>query len=303
MNTSNNLNASELFASVLGSSTLEAFESENKEEKPKEEIEEKSKEEIEEKPVPEEKQTTTEQTNKKQHNNTTNLFDFSCSGEQNIQKTTYDFRIIILGNIAVGKTCIISRFVHNSYHKDYKCSIGVEFCAKTLNISQSSIANLKIWDTCGDEKYRAITRQYYKDAEGILLVYDITNKKSFEGLNDWYKDIKEKCMKNVQIILVGNKSDLEDKVVTNEDIIEFLKDKKNIDSIEVSAKTGRNIILLFEKLTNQLINTQNERLNDNDENNKSATMKLSVSSSSSKKKRINLNVHSKKEEESKTGCC
>ena len=236
MNTSNNLNTSELFASVLGCSTLEAFESENKEEKPKEEIEEKPV------PVPEEKQPTVEQTNKKQHVNTTKLSDYSCSVDQNVQKTTYDFRIIILGNIAVGKTCIISRFVHNKYNKDYKCSIGVEFCAKTLNISQSSIANLKIWDTCGDEKYRAITRQYYKDAQGILLVYDITNKKSFEGLNDWYNDIKEKCIKNAQIILVGNKSDLaEDKVVTNEDIKGFLKDKKNIDSIEVSAKTGRNI--------------------------------------------------------------
>ena len=83
----------------------------------------------------------------------------------------------------------------------------------------------------------------------------------------------------------------------------FLKDKKNIDSIEVSAKTGRNITLLFEKLTNQLIMTEKERLNDNDENNKSANMKLSVSSSFSKKKRMNLNVKSKKEEESKTGCC
>ena len=298
MNTSNNLNTSELFASVLGCSTLEAFESENKEEKPKEEIEEKPV------PVPEEKQPTVEQTNKKQHVNTTKLSDYSCSVDQNVQKTTYDFRIIILGNIAVGKTCIISRFVHNKYNKDYKCSIGVEFCAKTLNISQSSIANLKIWDTCGDEKYRAITRQYYKDAQGILLVYDITNKKSFEGLNDWYNDIKEKCIKNAQIILVGNKSDLaEDKVVTNEDIKGFLKDKKNIDSIEVSAKTGRNITLLFEKLTNQLIMTEKERLKDNDENNKSANMKLSVSSSFSKKKRMNLNVKSKKEEESKTGCC
>ena len=294
MNTSNTLNVSAMFASVLGGSTLEQFESNNKEEKPKEENEPKAE------PVPEEKHPVIAPENKKQYVNTTRISDIS-SVDQNTQKTTYDFRVILLGNIAVGKTCIISRFVHNKYDRDYKCSIGVEFNTKTLNISQSSIANLKIWDTCGDEKYRAITRQYYKDAEGILLVYDITNKKTFEGLNDWYQDIKDKCIKNVQIILVGNKSDLaeKDKVVTNEDIQGFLKDKKNIDSIEVSAKTGRNITLLFETLTNRLIMTQKERQKDNEDNNKSS---CSTKLSASPKKRMNLNVGSKKDE-NKLGCC
>ena len=244
MNTSNNLNTSELFASVLGCSTLEAFESENKEEKPKEEIEEKPV------PVPEEKQPTVEQTNKKQHVNTTKLSDYSCSVDQNVQKTTYDFRIIILGNIAVGKTCIISRFVHNKYNKDYKCSIGVEFCAKTLNISQSSIANLKIWDTCGDEKYRAITRQYYKDAQGILLVYDITNKKSFEEIkNYWFEQVKENCdLSKIILGVAANKCDLFNKEEVKEDDGKVFANRINGAFQSTSCFTGIGINDLFNQV-------------------------------------------------------
>ena len=170
---------------------------------------------------------------------------------------------------------------------------------ENLNISQSSIAELKIWDTCGDEKYRSITRQYYKDADGIILVYDITKKSSFDSLESWLEEIKNNSPEYAEVILVGNKSDLTDKrVVQIEEAEEYAQHKK-LSFIEVSAKTGRNITLLFEKLTNKLIQNFKEREKNN--KNKSNEMNNSV------KLKGNLNVGASQKktvkDEKKAGCC
>lgn len=95
-------------------------------------------------------------------NNTSNSLD------QN--KTIYHFKIVLLGNIAVGKTCILGRFIGNNYSSVYKCTINVDFRVKTLQIDETSAADLKVWDTCGQEQFRSIAKQYYRDANGINYV-------------------------------------------------------------------------------------------------------------------------------------
>ena len=98
---------------------------------------------------------------------------------------TFNFKAVIIGNVAVGKSSIIKRFISNEFSEDYKCTIGTESFIKSLFISDKKKVNLKIWDTCGQEKFRTVTRQYYHDTQAILLVFDLTNEQSFNDLNSW----------------------------------------------------------------------------------------------------------------------
>lgn len=246
----------------------------------------------------EQKEKEKNENDKKKHVNTTKLSE-TGSIDPKIKLIVYKFRVIILGNISVGKTCIWNKFIFNKYSKDYKCSVGVEMKVKNLNISQSSIAELKIWDTCGDEKYRAITRQYYKDADGIILVYDITKQSSFDSLESWLEEIKNNGPDYAEIILVGNKTDLTDQRVIQIEAAEKFAQNKKLSFIEVSAKTGRNVTLLFEKLTNKLIQNFKER----EKNNKHKPNEMN--NSVKLKPNLNVKVPSKEAEkaEKKTSCC
>ena len=125
--------------------------------------------------------------------------------EDNDIKFTYEFKIILLGSISVGKTAILSRYISNEFNENYKCTIKSEYRMKIVNLNNSIQAKLNIWDTCGDEKFRAITRQYYKDSQGILLVYDISNRSSFDMIDNWVEDIRNNAPADVIVFLVGNK--------------------------------------------------------------------------------------------------
>ena len=130
---------------------------------------------------------------------------------------------------------------------------------KVINIPDFGSLRVEIWDTCGQEKFRSMTRNYYNDTDGVLLLYDITKRSSFEHLSTWIDDLREYADSNTEIILVGNKSDLEDeREVTKEEIKNFsIKHKTNF--VEVSAKNGTNVVLLFEKLVNQMIVKKKEQ--------------------------------------------
>lgn len=223
-----------------------------------------------------------------------NLSQYESENNE-LKKDIFNFKIILLGDIAVGKTSILSRFCTNTYSSDYKCSIGVEFKVKSLNVDQSTIADLKIWDTCGDERFRAVTRQYYKESKGVILVFDLTNKESFKKLDFWIEDVRVNSPEEASIVLVGNKSDLVDqRKITQKEIADFAN-KKKLDFLEVSAKTGSNISLLFENLSTKLIKIEKERqLHDSED-------KKELSDSKVLKKESLLNV--KKEKEKDIGCC
>lgn len=117
------------------------------------------------------------------------------------------FKIVIVGDSAVGKSNMLSRFIKNEFNRESKSTVGVELSLKIYNINDS-IVKVHIWDTAGQERYQSITAAYYKGAKGALIVYDSTRRETFENVDKWYREIKSLCDKNIVVLLVGNKSDL-----------------------------------------------------------------------------------------------
>ena len=165
----------------------------------------------------------------------------------------YQYKIILLGDIAVGKTCVLSRFMNNTFTNIYKCNVGVDYRSKTVTFDNKIGYELNIWDTCGEERFRSVSRQYYKDANAVLLIFDLTNRESFDGLQRWFTDIQNFSSQNIEISVLSNKSDETDKRSVNiQEINELLKGKENCMYFEVSAKTGNNIMNVFETLVKKL---------------------------------------------------
>ena len=163
----------------------------------------------------------------------------------------YLFRYIIVGDVSVGKSCIMLRFSSNQFREEHELTIGVEFAIKFFEKDNKNI-KIQIWDTAGEEAFQSITKTYYRNAIGALLVYDITKKSSFEHIKNWLDSVKENSTKNIKIILIGNKSDLEDKrEVTFQEGEEFAKNNGLI-FFETSAKNFKNINEAFNKLTEEI---------------------------------------------------
>ena len=170
------------------------------------------------------------------------------SETQNVNGYDMIFKIVLIGDSAVGKTNILSKYLTDQFDPDSKSTVGVEFGTKNFKVD-NNIVKVQIWDTAGQERYRSITNAYYKGAKGALVTYDITNKKSFENLDRWMSDLKTNGDDNISIILLGNKTDLEDKrvitTVEGKNKAEFYK----CFFMETSALNGSNI----EKAFNELI--------------------------------------------------
>ena len=177
------------------------------------------------------------------------------------ESKTLDFNVILVGDSNVGKTSILKKFVDGTFVNKLACTISVEFLAKNLKIDKNLYAKLAIYDTAGQEKYRSLTRQYYHKANGIILVFDLTNETSFTKLNGWIKEINDNAG-NVEVFLVGNKSDLENRKITKIKAENFAKEKK-LKYIETSAKEGTNILLLFEELSMGMNKRRNEESTSN----------------------------------------
>jgi len=118
------------------------------------------------------------------------------------------FKVVLIGDSGVGKTNLLSRYLKNEFYFDSKTTVGVEFGAKRMEIEGVKI-KAQIWDTAGQERFRSITNAYYKGAKGALLVYDVTRRDTFDNINKWVPELKASGDKEVTIILVGNKCDLE----------------------------------------------------------------------------------------------
>lgn len=156
----------------------------------------------------------------------------------------YLFKYIIIGDSAVGKSNLLLQYAHNKFNDDYQATIGVEFGAKNITIN-SKIYRIQIWDTAGQENFRSITRAYYKNSVCAMVVYDITNRDTFTNVQTWIEDCKNQSPKTVFLVLVGNKSDLDDKrAVKYEEGIE-LANKNGMMFFETSAKTGFNVEEIF----------------------------------------------------------
>ena len=159
---------------------------------------------------------------------------------------TYEklFKILLLGDSSVGKSSLFLSFMDKSWNETFVPTIGVDFKIKTINVNNMNI-KYQVWDTAGQERFRTIISSYYKGAHGILLVYDITLKESFESLNDWLNEIKKNTSKNIVKVLIGNKIDLNDKRIISFDEAKEFADNNNMKYIETSAKTATNVDQAF----------------------------------------------------------
>ena len=193
-------------------------------------------------------------------NNVFNISNDNISIED-MKKSTFEFKVILLGSIAVGKTAILSRYLSNEFDLNYQCTIKITSKSKIININNMVQAKLNIWDTCGDEKYRAITRQYYRETNGIILVYDLTSRESFESVASWADEIRNNAPDDSVIILVGNKNDLNKERVVNYQEGKNKADELGMFFIEASAKTGDNIHLLFEKISEAMMESSKKKRN------------------------------------------
>jgi small GTP-binding protein len=157
------------------------------------------------------------------------------------------FKIVVVGASGVGKTAIVSQLVNKTFKEVGAPTIGVEFKSYGLQADGENI-KLQIWDTAGQERFRSVSKAYFRNAVGAVLVFDLTQKSSFDELNVWINDLNSLCAPNAFIILVGNKSDLpDDRAVTETDAQETAK-RYNLEYLETSAKTGDNISEAFVRL-------------------------------------------------------
>jgi Ras-related protein Rab-11A len=180
------------------------------------------------------------------------------STEQN--EYTMLFKIVIIGDTYVGKTNILSRYISNEFDPNSNSTIGVELTTKTYNFDNNDV-KVQIWDTAGQEKYRSITSSYYKGAQGCLLVYDITKKKSFDNIDKWYSELKSNSDEKIYTMLLGNKSDLEENREVSIEEAEKKAKNFNIAFMETSAYNGNNINKAFNELINNVYQNNKHAFN------------------------------------------
>ena len=164
----------------------------------------------------------------------------------------YNFKTVIIGEPGVGKSSIISRGVNNIFSKDYKATLCFDHSWKNYNINNSKI-RIQLWDTCGQEVYHSIIKNFYKSALCIFLVFAINNKESFNSLNFWMNEIEDMSSEEVIVFLIGNKKDIEnERVVSIDEINNFVKNNNINKYFETSAASGENIEKLFEETVKEL---------------------------------------------------
>ncbi|KAL4656448.1 ras-related protein Rab-15 [Arapaima gigas] len=169
------------------------------------------------------------------------------------------FRLLLLGDSGVGKTCLLCRFTDNEFHSSHISTIGVDFKMKTLEIDGIKV-RIQIWDTAGQERYQTITKQYYRRAQGIFLVYDITSERSFQHIMKWASDVDEYAPAHVQKILIGNKSDEDQKRQVAKEQGNKLAKTYGMDFFETSAYTNYNIKESFTRLTELVLQANKKEL-------------------------------------------
>ena len=172
---------------------------------------------------------------------------------------SYIFKFIIVGDSSVGKSCILNRFVNGEYNRDFNTTIGVDYENKMISINDTNI-KLKIFDTAGAEKFDSIIKSYYRNIAGAIIVYDITNKSSFDNINNWIKKIKNVNPCDIPILIVGNKIDLNiNREVEFKDLENYASNKGYLYR-ETSVKNNTNIDELFFSLSENILSKIERRI-------------------------------------------
>lgn len=194
--------------------------------------------------------------------------------ENAILKGNLTFKLLTLGEAAVSKSCIICRYTKNKFLESHLTTVGIDFQVKTITIDNIPL-KLRIWDTAGQEKFSTIAQQYYKNADGILLIFSFDIKKSLERIENWLTEIKKSIGKNINLVLLGNKCDIEKdcRQITTQEATEFAS-KNKVSYFETSAKNNVNIQESFNYLCREILKRRmkSQSLNEEDESNKSFTL-------------------------------
>jgi len=163
----------------------------------------------------------------------------------------YLFKVVLVGNAGVGKTCLVRRFTQGLFPPGQGATIGVDFMIKTVEIEGEKI-KLQIWDTAGQERFRSITQSYYRSAHSLILVYDVSNQPTFDCLPDWLREIEEYASPKVLRVLVGNKIDRDDPEIPPE-VGEQFAARHNMYFLQTSAKNCDNVDRLFTDIAHELL--------------------------------------------------
>ena len=204
----------------------------------------------------------------------------------NFEKEYYKLKLIVIGDSGVGKTNIIQRYVTDTFSTDTKATVGVEFFTKSFRVN-NDIVKLEIWDTAGQERYKSITSAYYKGSRGALIVYDISRTATFDDVEKWMAEVKEKVRGSLKMLIIGNKSDLKDERKIS---IETALDKAkslNIPLMETSALDSTNIKKAFETLLREMYKDfkKQKEIEKKDNTNKSEGVKLETENQPIKKEK------------------
>ena len=168
------------------------------------------------------------------------------------KKQDYLFKMIIIGNSGVGKSCLMHRVTTNEFSEDHEVTVGVEFGSLLMRM-EDSILKLQIWDTAGQESFQSITKIFYRGAHAVLLTYSIASKLSFQNLDHWLSEVRQQSEADAIVILVGNQKDREtEREVSREEAERFARDNKIDLYIETSAKTSENVQHTFVQTTKML---------------------------------------------------
>ena len=162
------------------------------------------------------------------------------------------YKVLLLGDSTVGKTCILLKYTDKIFQETHMMTIGLDYRLKTMTLQSGKEVKLQIWDTAGQDRFRSITKNYYKGSHGIILIYYVTSLKTFENVKSWVSQIHEEISDKVVIYLVGNKIDMDDerKVQTEEG--QKLAEELGVPFVETSAKSGVNIDNIFSDITERI---------------------------------------------------
>ena len=169
---------------------------------------------------------------------------------------SYDhlIKILLIGESGVGKTCILQRFNRGDFLVNHLTTIAIDFKMKIYEVKNKKL-KMQIWDTAGQERFNTLTKGFFKSAHGIMIVYSITDEKSFQQIGKWMNQIKENAPPDVKILLVGNKSDLKQERVVSYEAGEDCAQRNNVPFFETSAFNGENINKVFEQLGSDILET------------------------------------------------
>ena len=165
--------------------------------------------------------------------------------------TDFAFKILLLGDSSVGKTCFLKRYTDNTFQDAYLSTIGFDFKFKFITLDNGKTVKVQLWDTAGQERFRTIAKSYYKGAHGIVLIYDVTNRKTFDNIRKWLNQINNEASNKISIILVANKIDCEERQVSTEEG-ESLAKANNLPIFEASAKESINVEESFKFLIEKI---------------------------------------------------